>query len=88
MDEEKKGFELSRALYKEFKSMKREKMQEVLTNIYLQGVQSVETSSVDLDRLRSEIGKINGIGEKRLDEIMKVIENAVNTSETTRTKTE
>ena len=78
MEEEKKGFELTRALYKEFKSMNREKMQEVLTNIYLQGAQSVETSSVDLDKRRDEIGKISGIGEKRLDEIMKVIEGFVN----------
>ena len=79
MEEEKKGFELTRTLYKEFKSMNRDKMQEVLTNIYLQGVQSVETTSVDLDKLRDEIGKINGIGEKRLDEIMDVIESFVNT---------
>ncbi|MBR1383694.1 MAG: hypothetical protein IJ555_07790 [Ruminococcus sp.] len=78
MEEEKKGFELTRTLYKEFKSMNRDKMQEVLTNIYLQGVQSVETTSVDLDKLRDEIGKINGIGEKRLDEIMDVIESIVN----------
>ena len=79
MEEEKKGFELSRALYKEFKSMKREKMREVLTNIYMQGVDSVESVSVDLDELRKAIGAINGIGEKRLDEIMAVIENFVNT---------
>ncbi len=81
MEEEKKGFELTRALYKEFKSMNREKMQEVLTNIYLQGAQSVETATVDLDKLRDEIGKISGIGEKRLDEIMKVIDRAVNASQ-------
>ena len=79
MEEKKKGFELTRALYKEFKSMNRDKMQEVLTKIYLQGVQSVETTSVDLNKLRDEIGKINGIGEKRLDEIMAVIESFVNT---------
>lgn len=78
MEEEKKGFELTRTLYKEFKSMNREKMQDVLTSIYMQGVESVETSSVDLDKLRDEIGKISGIGEKRLDEIMKVIEGFVN----------
>lgn len=79
MEEEKKGFELSRTLYKEFKSMNREKMQEILTNIYLQGVQSVETASVDLDKLREELSKISGIGEKRLNEIMAVIDSFVNT---------
>ena len=67
---EEKGFELSRNLYKEFKNMNREKMQTVLTNIYKQGAAIVETASVDLDELRKAIGNINGIGEKRLDEIM------------------
>lgn len=78
---EEKGFELSRNLYKEFKNMNREKMQTVLTNIYKQGAASVETASVDLDELRKAIGSINGIGEKRLDEIMQVIERFVNNAE-------
>ena len=72
-----KGFELPRSLYKEIKNMNRDKMQEVLKNIYNQGVESVETASIDLDELRTAIGKINGIGEKRLDEIMSVIEQFI-----------
>lgn len=75
---EEKGFELPRNLYKEFKKMTREQMQIVLTDIYRQGAESIETASVDLDELRSAIGKINGIGEKRLDEIMAVIDKFVN----------
>ena len=71
---EEKGFELSRALYKEIKNMNREQMQNVITNIYKQGAESAEVASVDLDELRIAIGSINGIGEKRLDEIMTVIE--------------
>lgn len=71
---ENNGFELSRAMYKELKSMNREKMQQVLTGIYQQGVESAEVASVDTDKLREELSKINGIGEKRLDEIMAVIE--------------
>ena len=78
---EEKGFELSRNLYKEFKNMNREKMQTVLTNIYKQGAAIVETASVDLDELRKAIGNINGIGEKRLDEIMQVIERFGNNAE-------
>jgi hypothetical protein len=78
---EEKGFELSRNLYKEFKNMNREKMQTVLTNIYKQGAAIVETASVDLDELHKAIGNINGIGEKRLDEIMQVIERFVNNAE-------
>ena len=71
---EENGFELSRALYKEIKNMNREQMQNVITNIYKQGAESAEVASVDLDELRKAIGSINGIGEKRLDEIMTVIE--------------
>lgn len=72
-----KDFELPRSLYKELKAMNREQLQNVLTDIYRQGAESVETASVDLDELRKAIGSINGIGEKRLDEIMKVIEQFV-----------
>lgn len=72
-----KEYILSRQIYKEIKNMSRDKMQEVLKNIYDQGVESVETASIDLDELRTAIGKINGIGEKRLDEIMSVIEQFI-----------
>ena len=75
---EENGFELSRALYKEIKNMNREQMQNVITNIYKQGAKSAEVASVDLDELRKAIGSISGIGEKRLDEIMSVIEKFVN----------
>lgn len=73
-----KAFELPRSLYKELKAMNREQMQNVLTDIYRQGAESVETASVDLDELRKAIGSINGIGERRLDEIMRVIDVFVN----------
>ncbi len=77
MSAEKEEYILSRQLYKEFKSMNRDRMQEVLKNIYNQGVESAGVASVDLNELRTAIGKINGIGEKRLDEIMNVIEQFV-----------
>lgn len=77
MAEEKEGFVLSRALYKEIKSMNRDRLQDVLTNIYLDGAKSAGSSSVDLDVLRTEIGKIKGVGESRLNEIMAVIEKAL-----------
>ena len=78
MSEEKdNSFELPRSLYKEVKKMSREKMQSVLRNIYNQGVASAESTYVDLTDLRNAIGNINGIGEKRLDEIMAVIESFI-----------
>ncbi len=52
-------------------------MQKVLTNNYQQGVDRIEHGAIGFESLRNEIGKINGIGEKRLDEIMAVIENFI-----------
>ena len=75
---EEKAFELPRSLYKELKAMNREQMHNVLTDIYKQGAESVKTASVDLGELRKAIGNINGIGDKRLDEIMRVIDDFVN----------
>ena len=73
--------DLPRSMYKELKSMNREQMQQVLANIYEQGVKSVKQGAVDVQNLRTEIGKIKGIGEKRLDEIMSVIESFLSFSE-------
>ena len=81
MKNERKGFVLTRDLYKQFKSFDREKMQTVLTNIYLEGVRSVATSDIDLYELRTVIGSVKGVGEKRLDEIMKAIEEYMNAKE-------
>ena len=77
MEKEQNTVELTRTLYKELKSMNREQMQKVLTNIYQQGAESVEHGAIEFESLREEIGKINGIGEKRLDEIMAVIESFI-----------
>ena len=73
--------DLSRSMYKELKSMNREQMQQVLANIYEQGVKSVKQGAVDVHNLRTEIGKIKGIGEKSLDEIMNVLESFLSFSE-------
>ena len=77
MEKEQNTVELTRILYKELKAMNREQMQKVLSNIYQQGAGSVERGAIELESLREEIGKINGIGEKRLDEIMAVIESII-----------
>lgn len=76
-----RSFEFPRTLYKEFKKMSRDQKQTVLTDIYRQGADSVETASVDLDELRAAIGAINGIGEKRFEEIMAVVEKFISGDE-------
>ena len=65
---------LDRATYKKIKSMTREEMQNFLTNYYNNVMENAEASTLDLGELRKKIGSIKGVGEKRLDEIMAVIE--------------
>ena len=65
---------LDRATDKKIKSMTREEMQNFLTNYYNNVMENAEASTLDLGELRKEIGSIKGVGEKRLDEIMAVIE--------------
>ncbi len=65
---------LDRATYKKIKGMTREEMQNFLTNYYNNVMEDEEGPTLDLGELREEIGSIKGVGEKRLDEIMAVIE--------------
>ena len=65
---------LDRASYKKIKGMTREEMQNFLTNYYNNVMEDAEAPTLDLGELRNEIGSIKGVGEKRLDEIMAVIE--------------
>lgn len=65
---------LDRATYKKIKGMSREEMQNFLTNYYNNVMQDASDTTLDLDELRKEIGGIKGVGEKRIDEIMVVIE--------------
>ena len=74
MESEKKQFIITREMYKKIKGMNREQLQVFATTIYLDGVKSVETTTLDLDKLRAEIAAVKGIGENRLNEIMAVIE--------------
>ena len=64
---------LDRATYKKIKSMTREEMQNFLTNYYNNVMADPEAPTLDLGKLKKEIGSIKGVGEKRLDEIMAVI---------------
>ena len=81
MDNKKEGFVISRDMYKRIKSMNREQLQGFATTIYLDGVKSVDTVNIDMDKLREEIVAIKGIGESRLNEIMAVIEKHTQTQQ-------
>ena len=68
---------LDRATYKKIKGMTREEMQNFLTNYYNNVMEDEEAPTLDLGELRKEIGSIKGVGEKRLNEIMAVIEKHI-----------
>jgi len=52
-------------------------MEQFLADIYANASEDVAENnnvSLDMDKLRKEIGEIKGVGESRLNEIMAVIE--------------
>jgi len=71
---------LTRDLYRSIKSMNRETMEKTINNIYDMGAKdALENAVIDLDmgKLAAEIGTINGIGEKRLEQIMEIIQRNI-----------
>lgn len=58
--------------------MSREEMQDFLTR-YADNFLG-DNGTLDLISLRNDIGQIKGIGEKRLEEIMSIIEKHLNLS--------
>ena len=65
---------IDRETYRSIKKMSREEMQGFLMR-YAEGLlEDKDERTIDLPALESELRKIKGIGEKRLDEIMTVIE--------------
>ena len=64
---------LDRSLYKKIKAMDRKNMEAFLNEMYVVGAESVKAVNVDMEALRTDIGKVKGIGESRLNEIMDII---------------
>ena len=72
---------LSRETYKMIKNMDRERMQNFLADICARVEEETRGGvevTLDMDKLRRELGEIKGIGENRLNEIMAVIEKNLN----------
>lgn len=68
---------LSRETYKKIKGFDRNQMLGFLQDIYKSATDDAATTnavSIDMEKLRKEIGEIKGVGENRLNEIMAVIE--------------
>ena len=68
---------LDRALYKKIKAMDRKNMEAFLNEMYAVGAESVNV--VNVDALRTDIGKVKGIGESRVNEIMDIINKHLTT---------
>ncbi len=71
---------LDRATYKKIKNFDRNQMEQFLADIYANAAEDVAESnavSLNMDKLRKEIGEIKGVGESRLNEIMAVIEKNI-----------
>lgn len=66
---------LDRDTYKTVKSMNREKMERFLADVYDMGKNSNKEAVVNFDELRKRIAKVKGIGEKRLEMVMLIIED-------------
>ena len=64
---------LDRELYKKIKAMDRKNMEAFLNEMYVVGAESVKAVNVDMEALRTDIGKVKGIVESRLNEIMDII---------------
>ena len=73
---------LDRNLYRSIKKMDRATLEGLLNNVFENGrkkgteeaVANVDDSAIDLRELERDIKAIKGIGEKRADEIMNLIE--------------
>lgn len=73
---------LNRSLYRQIKSMDKNEISRTLNNIYEMGkedaMKGIEAVDIDMDKLRSQIGAIKGIGETRLNLIMEIISEHLN----------
>lgn len=62
--------------------MDKDTMTRTLANIYQMGkddaMQGIDAVDIDLDKMRSEISAVKGIGEVRLNQIMEIIKDNLN----------
>ena len=62
--------------------MDKNELSRTLNNIYEMGkedaLKGIEAVDIDMDKLRSQIGAIKGIGETRLNQIMEIISEHLN----------
>ena len=85
------GILFTRDLYRDIKAMNRDEMERTVNNIYEMGVKDALENAVidlDMDQLRTELGTVSGIGEKRLEQIMEIIQRNIAEADNKSTKSE
>ena len=85
------GIQFTRDLYRKIKSMNRDEMERTVNNIYEMGAKDALENAVidlDMDKLRTELGTVSGIGEKRLEQIMEIIQKNIADADNNGTKAE
>ena len=68
---------IDRDTYKKIKKMNREELTKFILR-YGDELMGIEDKTIDLPAIQTELSKIKGIGDKRLEEIMVVIEKFLN----------
>lgn len=64
---------LDRDTYRKVKQMNKDQMEDLMQHYYNLGRESVSSHVLDMESLRNDIGKVRGVGESRLNEIMEII---------------
>lgn len=64
---------IDRETYKQTKKMDREKMSQFLTDIYDMGYEDGKSECISLIEIEKRFSQINGIGKKRVKELMNVL---------------
>lgn len=72
---------LDRSIYRKVKQMTRDEMETFLNNIYAKGAESVEHVQVTEDELVKRLSTVKGLGEKRIAEILTVLEDLYKTND-------
>lgn len=68
---------LDRALYRKIKNMDKSELNSFIQNIYNTGkedaLKEIDVAEINIEKIRTEISEIKGIGEKRQNQIMEII---------------
>lgn len=68
---------LSRDLYRKIKTMNKDEMENFLQTVYKMGEDSVQGATLDIDQMKIDLLDIPGIGAKRMEAVIQVIQKNI-----------